>query len=239
MILLLIADDDTIGIADAQRCWETAHPHSKVSILTPATLTERLVSLTPDSLVVDGQPWPMADAVAVCLTEHFASDQLRGMRVEDRAYAAGELTAIVSGLLNRFEVPALNRPTGAYLVGQGWGRNQWLTLASVHGLAVTRADAADAVVVQVVNASCLVTHGSALTLPASLTSVLCGLTMTAGLCAAWFRLTGVGSDRVYLADAGVGPRLDLCRSAAVRCQLLRLSYEALTSARYPTDPEIA
>ncbi|HEY6791525.1 MAG TPA: hypothetical protein VI365_29860 [Trebonia sp.] len=239
MSLLLVADDDTAGITDAQHCWETMHPHSAVRVLTPATLTDRLASLTQDSLVLDGQPWPMQDAVALCLTGHFAPDQLHGMTPGDRAYAAGELTAIVSGLLDRFKVPTLNRPTGTYLAGQGWTRDQWLTLAAAHGLAATRSDSAETVVAQVVNASCLVTHGSARTFPAPLASVLRRLAATGGLCAAWFRLNSAGFDRFSLTDAGVGPRLDLCRSAAARRRLLRLCYQALTAARHPPDPSIA
>jgi hypothetical protein len=127
------------------------------------------------------------EAVVVRLGAVTAGD-LDGIRGEDRAYAAQEMTAFLLAWLDDLPCPVLNRPVPGCLNGPAWRPAQWAAAAAAAGLAPAPAGAAQGVTVCVVGGRCL---GPAH--PAAAARVR-GLAAAAGTTLLEVRLDGGGPD---------------------------------------------
>ncbi len=121
-----------------------ARSRDDVRALTPPDLsTPGWRVLTGDPLdsraVVQGEVVPTSSITGV-LTRlpAITESELPVMADEDRAYAAGEMTAFLAYWLSSLRCPVLNRPTASSLCGPNWRTERWLLEAARLGLPVAR-----------------------------------------------------------------------------------------------------
>lgn len=73
--------------------------------------------------------------VVVCALEQIQPDHVPRVHPEDRAYAATELTALLTAMLATTTVPVLNAPRDGSLCGAPWPAERWAVVARSLGIA--------------------------------------------------------------------------------------------------------
>jgi hypothetical protein len=113
----------------------------RAALVTPADLSRpgwllevgggRSAAAVGDRVV----PGEEVAAVVVRLAD-VPAHELEGIRAEDRAYAAAEMTAFLLAWLDVRSCPVVNRPTPGCLNGPAWRPEQWAAAAARAGMAV-------------------------------------------------------------------------------------------------------
>jgi hypothetical protein len=101
----------------------------------------RLLANDPSSgsFVAEGKVLSVCDVTGV-LVRRLAvyPEELQHVHVDDRAYVASEMTALLAWWLLVLPAPVLNRPRGGVLCGPGWRPEQWRAIARTLGYPVVR-----------------------------------------------------------------------------------------------------
>jgi hypothetical protein len=116
----------------------------RAALLDAADLSRQgwnLLARDPDggSVVAEGRVLPVSDITGV-LVRRLAvyAEELHHVHVDDRAYVASEMTALLAWWLRVVPVPVLNRPAGGILCGPARRPEQWRVAARDLGFPVVR-----------------------------------------------------------------------------------------------------
>lgn len=72
----------------------------------------------------------------LCRISHVTASDLRSIHIDDREYAAAEMTAFLGAWLAQFQGELCNEPTWMSLAGPGWHPLQWAWVVSQLGVPV-------------------------------------------------------------------------------------------------------
>lgn len=135
LLLLAREEDSCIRVFQQQARYHIVH----ASIADLSSEGWRYVGGCPEraTACAGGRMIPATQITAVlCRISHVAASDLQTIHVDDRAYAAAEMTAFLRAWLAQFQGELCNEPTWMSLAGPGWNSLQWKWVVSHLGVPV-------------------------------------------------------------------------------------------------------
>lgn len=136
-MIVVVASERDAEATGLARAWSA----SPAVIVTPADLSSTGWAVAfPDAgptFVASGELHSVAEISAVLVRlPCVAPSDLTRVELEDREYAAAEMTAFLAYWLRALPCRVFNRPSPTMLLGPGWTLAEWLTRAAALGIAV-------------------------------------------------------------------------------------------------------